>query len=147
MRSTIDFSFNKRSLNEFSTRCDIAISKLGNGSRRALQAALNEISEDSLAQVPRDTETLASSQYYEITGNYRTGFTGIIGYAGPYDPINPKTGKPASSYVLAVHEDLSANHPIGKAKFLEDPVRDYAARKFPRTVFKYAQESLADMSD
>ena len=147
MRASIDFSFDKASLRGFESRCNIAISKLGNGSRKALQAALNEISEASLAQVPRDTDTLASSQYYEITGHWKTGWTGEIGYAGPYDPINPKTGQPASAYVLAVHEDLSAHHPVGKAKFLEDPVRDYATRKFPRTVFTYAQQSLADMSD
>lgn len=147
MRATIDFTFERQSLNEFESRCNIAISKLGNGSRKALQVALEEIAENSLAQVPQDTSTLASSLFYEITGHYKTGWDGIIGYAGPYDPVNPKTGKPASSYVIAVHEDLSKHHPIGKAKFLEDPVRDYATRKFPRTVFKYAQDSLADMSD
>lgn len=146
MRATFNFSFDRKSLSQFEANCNAAISKLGSGSRKALQAALNEIADESLAQVPRFTDTLASSLFYEITGNWRTGWTGVIGYAGPYDPINPVTGQPASSYVMAVHEDMSARHVIGKAKFLEDPIREYAAKRFPRTVFKYAQESLADMS-
>ena len=49
--------------------------------------------------------------------------------------------------MVAVHEDLTAFHVTGKAKFLEDPVREYAANNFQRTVFKYAKESLAGMSD
>jgi hypothetical protein len=92
------------------------------------------------------------SAYYEVSRRSDTSlstwaYEAIIGYGGNGNPINPKTGYPASSYMLAVHEDLLAFHPVGKAKFLEDPVRDYAARNFKRTVFKYAQESLATMSD
>ena len=49
--------------------------------------------------------------------------------------------------MVKVHEDLSAYHSTGKAKFLEDPVREYAKENFPRTVFTYAKESLAAMSD
>lgn len=140
MRATFDF--NK---NDFDAKCNVAISKLGNGSRKALIAACEEILDESMIQVPVETTTLMNSAFYEITGDYKTGWNAILGYGGNGDPINPKTGKPASSYMLAVHEDLTAHHPIGKAKYLEDPVRDYAARKFPRTVFKYAQESLASL--
>lgn len=146
MRATLDFSFDKKSLDHFESQCNVAISKLGNGSRKALLAACDEILGESMAQVPLDTSTLMLSAFYEVKGHWRTGWDAIIGYGGNGDPVNPKTGKPASSYAVAVHEDLSAHHPIGKAKFLEDPVREYAARKFPRTVFKYASESLATMS-
>lgn len=146
MRATINFSFDKASLNDFNKQCNIAISKLGNGSRKALVAACDEIMNESMAQVPVDTTTLMLSAFWEVTGDYKTGWNAILGYGGNGDPVNPKTGKPASSYMLAVHEDLNAYHPIGKAKFLEDPVRDYAKEKFPRTVFKYAQESLAGMN-
>ena len=147
MRGTFNFTFDKSSLRGFEASCEAAISRLGNGSRKALVAACNEIMDESMAQVPLDTSTLLNSAFWEINGDYRTGWQAILGYGGNGDPINPKTGKPASSYMLAVHEDLEAVHPIGKAKFLEDPVRAYAAVKFPRTVFKYAQESLADISD
>lgn len=144
MRGT--FSFDYSSLQDFDNKCNVAISKVGTGSRKALVAACEEILGESMAQVPLDTATLMLSAFWEITGHWRTGWDAIIGYGGNGDPVNPKTGKPASSYMLAVHEDLSARHPIGKAKYLEDPVRSFAKAKFPRTVFKYAQDSLADMS-
>ena len=143
MKGLLTFEFDKKSLRQFDASLNVALSKLGNGSRKALVAACEEILEASLAQVPRSTETLASSAFFDITGSYSTGWTATVGYGGNSDPINPVTGKPASSYMLAVHEDLNANHPIGKAKYLEDPVREYANRNFPRTVFKYAKQSLA----
>jgi len=146
MRSTLNFSFDRKSLNEFDAQCSIAISKLGNGSRKALVAACNEILDESMAQVPVETATLMDSAFFEITGHWKTGWDAIVGYGGNGDPVNPKTGKPASSYMVAVHEDLEAKHPMGKAKFLEDPIREYAKENFPRTVFKYAQESLSGMS-
>lgn len=144
MRATFDFSFD--SLKHFDSRCNAAISKLGNGSRKALIEACDIILDESMMQVPVDTSTLMDSAFYEITGYWRTGWNAVIGYGGNGDPVNPKTGKPASSYMVRVHEDLTAYHPLGKAKYLEDPVREYARERFPRTVFKYAQQSLADLS-
>lgn len=140
MRAT--FNMRSASLNSFYANCEAVISKVGRGSRKALVEACNIISEDSLSQVPRDTETLALSQFWEVTGYYKTGFSAVIGYGGNGDPVNPKTGKPASSYMLTVHEDLNARHPHGKAKFLEDPIRDFARERFPRTVFKYVEEAI-----
>lgn len=144
MRAT--FNLSSKSLREFEGSCNVAISKVGNGSRKALVQACNDILDESLKQVPVDTSTLMLSAFWEVNGHYKTGWDAIVGYGGNGDPVNPKTGKPASSYMLAVHEDLNAHHPMGKAKFLEDPVRAYAKENFPRTVFKYAQESLASMS-
>ena len=142
-----EFSLDYNSLSNFNARCEAAINRVGNGSRKALVEACNEIIENSLAQVPYATGTLGLSAFWEITGSYKTLWEASLGYGGNGDPVNPKTGKPASSYALIVHEDLYAHHPIGKAKFLEDPVREYAREKYPRTVFRYAQESLAGMSD
>ena len=31
-----------------------------------------------------------------------------------------------ASYSLHVHENLESHHPVGKAKYLEDPAREYA---------------------
>lgn len=139
----VTFDIDNRSFRNFEVKCEAAINRVGNGSRKALIEACNIISEDSLGQVPRDTDTLAASQFWEITGNYKVGWEAVIGYGGNGDPVNPKTGLRASSYMLTVHEDLSAFHPIGKAKFLEDPVRAYAAAKHPRTVFKYLRDALS----
>ena len=144
MRGTFSIGIDNKSLNDFNKACNVTLSKVGMGTKKATKAACEEILNASLEQVPRDTNTLAMSGFYEITGNWRTGWHGVVGYGGSYDPINPKTGKPASSYMVEVHENLHARHVIGKAKFLEDPVREYAKENFPRTVFKYAQESLAN---
>ena len=140
MRVTFDMRGSQ--LDRFYANCDAIITKVGNGSRKALIEACNIISEESLNQVPRDTNTLALSQYWEVTGNYRTGWSATIGYGGNGDPVNPKTGKTASSYMLAVHEDLTAVHIHGKAKFLEDPIRDFARERFPHTVFKHVQGAI-----
>lgn len=137
MRATLDFDYK-----DFNKSCEAVISKVGNGSRKALVEACRIISEDSLTQVPYETGTLAQSQFWEVTGSYKIGWDATIGYGGNGDPINPVTGKPASSYMVAVHEDLDALHVIGKAKFLEDPVRDFARERFPRTVIKYVEEAL-----
>lgn len=56
----------------------------------------------------------------------------------PTNNVNPKTGLPASTYAARVHEDLDMPHPRGgKAKFLEDPIRNWAAGKFARTAMTY----------
>ena len=144
MRGTFSIGLDPNALNEFNQACNVAITKVGRGTKKATVAACEEILQESLMQVPRDTHTLAMSGFYEVNGSWIKGWTGTVGYGGAYDPINPKTGQPASQYMVQVHEDLNVYHKIGKAKFLEDPVRDYAKEKFPRTVFKYAQESLAD---
>ena len=152
MRATIDFQLPKSELQKFDATCQIAIRNVFSGTKKATTAAAQEILGESMAQVPKETYTLLMSAYYEVSRRSDTAlsswaYEAIIGYGGNGDPINPKTGRSASSYMLAVHEDLSATHVNGKAKFLEDPVREYAANNFKRTVFKYAQESLATMSD
>jgi hypothetical protein len=143
MRGTFEFAFDQDSLGNFNAALDVIISKVGRGTKNGTKAACEELLKMSLEQVPRFTNTLANSAYYEISGTYKTGFKGTVGYGGNGDPINPITGESASSYMMAVHENLSAFHPIGNAKFLENPAREYAKENFPRTVFKYAQESLA----
>lgn len=152
MKGTIHFDFKKSELEMFSARCNVAVRNIDRGTKKATTAACEEILEESKRQVPKLTLTLLLSAYYEVMRRTDTSATtwayeAIIGYGGNGDPINPDTKMPASSYMVAVHEDLNAYHPNGKAKYLEDPVREYADKKFQRTVFKYAKESLADMSD
>lgn len=152
MKGTFNFDFDQKSLDRFEAQCEAAIRNVGRGTKKATIAACEEILGNSMAEVPKDTYTLLMSAFYEVSRRTDTAATtwayeAIVGYGGNGDPVNPKTGRRASSYMVKVHEDLSAYHQNGKAKFLEDPVREYAKENFPRTVFKYAQESLADMSD
>lgn len=141
MRVTMNLSADQ--LRNFNYACEAAISKVGNGSRKSLVQACRDISEASLNEVPVDTSTLALSQFWEVNGNYKTGWDATIGYGGNGDPVNPKTGRKASSYMVAVHEDLAARHPHGKAKFLEDPIREYAKERFPRTVIRNINNELS----
>lgn len=152
MKGQFSFDFKQSELSMFEAQCEAAIRNLGRGTRKATVAACEEILGNSMAQVPKDTYTLLMSAFYEVARRTDTAATtwayeAIIGYGGNGDPVNPRTGRRASSYMVAVHEDLSAVHPVGKAKFLEDPVREYASNNFSRTVFTHAQESLASMSD
>ena len=123
----------------FKARLNAAIDKVDRGTKKATIEACQEILADSLEEVPRDTNNLANSAYYEVQGAYKN-FTGEVGYGGNDDPISPKTGQKASEYALIVHEDLNADHPVGKAKFLEDPVRRYASKFVRKTVTVINQE-------
>ena len=146
------FEFDYKSLSDFNIKCQAAIRNVGRGTKKATIEACEEILNASLAQVPKDTYTLAISAFYTVARQAGTSaktyqYEGHIGYGGNGDPTNPKTGNRASDYMVEVHEDLSVYHRNGKAKFLEDPVREYGEEKFARTVFKYASESLASLSE
>lgn len=109
----------------FANNVQMVISRVDRGTKKATQAAVEEIYAKSQEQVPRDTGTLANSGYYYVTGNYRSGFRGVVGYGAPGN-YNERSGSEASEYAVKVHEDLSANHPHGgKAKYLEDPIREF----------------------
>lgn len=143
------FTFSKKEVSQFGDRCEASIRNVFRGTKKATEAACQEILDNSMAEVPKDTHTLLMSAFYEVSRRRIKvwAYEAILGYGGNGDPINPRTGQPASTYMVDVHEDLTARHPVGKAKFLEDPVREYANNNFKRTVFKYASESLAGMSD
>lgn len=142
MRASIEFD--AVSMQAFYGKVATTISKVGRGTKKATEQACNDIMNASLELVPIETATLASAASYTIGGNYKDGFYGTVGYCIDKDPINPLTGKSASSYVLAVHEDLYAKHPIGQAKFLEQAVTDYATDNFPRTVMKHLGSAIIE---
>lgn len=150
----LDFYISPNEQRKFASSMEIVLRNVYRGTKSATEQACKEILEESLKQVPRDTETLASTAFYEVnrrmaTKNYT--YEGVIGYAGMagsganHDRLNPKSRAMVSSYAFRVHEDLSAQHPNGgKAKFLEDPVKEYAADRFKRvaeTHWRYAIEN------
>lgn len=149
----LDFYIAPNQANKFAASCEIAIYNIGNAAKWITEASCQDILEESLKQVPRDSGALASTGFYEVNRNQNTKrytYYGVVGYAGmagagaEHDTVNPETGKPVSSYAMIVHEDLDANHDafLGqKAKFLEDPVRDYFDGDYARvaeTYFGYA---------
>lgn len=138
----INFYISKADRNAFASSLEAVITNVGTATKRGTEQACREILADSLAQVPRDTGTLASTAFYEVRRRMSTKrhtYEGVVGYAGMVgsgynrDRINPKSGSAVSQYAVRVHEDLGARHPNGgKAKFLEDPVRAYGASRFKR---------------
>ena len=84
-----------------------------------LHEVASHIMINSQDEVPIDTKALIKSGFIVEEGN-----SIIAGYGGPNAKINPKTGILTEEYALKVHEDLSVNHPVGKAKFLEDPFNE-----------------------
>lgn len=117
----VDFS-------NFTRKCEASITSV-NVTKEVIIEEIEALAAESLSEVPRDTNTLANSAYTSIeqTG---TRIEATFGYGGNGDPYNPLSRRRASEYMVKVHEDLSANHIIGKAKFLEDP---FNRRKFQVT--------------
>lgn len=160
----IDFNISQRELGNFVESCEAVVRNVGASTKGATYEAISDIMSDALDEVPIDTGTLASSifggvyQRMDLKG-YRYG--GAVGFgeprglsnelgaadiewiSEPNNAINPKSGLPASAYAARVHEDLDMPHPNGgKAKFLEDPVRNYAASKFTRTAIVYWKRAI-----
>jgi hypothetical protein len=69
-----------------------------------LRSIGKEILADADAQVPIDTGELRESGYVRIVGH-----TCFVGYTAPH--------------AARIHESIELQHPRGKAKFLEDPLR------------------------
>jgi hypothetical protein len=114
------------------------LTNVGKGTKWATEAACKLIYDATISQVPEDTGTLKSSAFWKVERRTELAasswrYRGIVGYGGNGDPVNPKTGRPASEYMVVVHEDLSAYHVKGKAKFLEDPLREFSENG---TIFK-----------
>lgn len=138
----INFYLSPAERDKFASACEAVITNVGTATKAGTTVACQEILEESLKQVPRDTEALASTGFYDVSRRMATKrytYEGVVGYAGMVgagasrDKYNPKSRSMVSSYAMVVHEDLSAFHPGGgKAKFLEDPVREYGAKHFKR---------------
>lgn len=92
------------------------LQKLGEGSVKRLAAALYQEGEGLIAEAksitPVDTGALRASGHVQqpvIQGKQVT--------------VNCGFGGAAASYAVYVHENLEAHHPVGQAKFLEEPAK------------------------
>ena len=100
-------------------------------SQKVLVAIAEKIMEASKLEVPQDTTALLQSAFVDVNSYRRSVIQINFGYGGPADATNYKTGKLASSYAIYVHERLDLFHPVGKAKFLEDPMNAYVSKLLP----------------
>lgn len=97
---------------------------------RALYEEANEIFNESQTQVPVRTGALRGSGRVLLPEESPSGVTVVIGYGGA-----------AAPYAIYVHEMTQNNHPIGKAKFLEDPMLA-AAPNIPRNLARALERYL-----
>ena len=104
---------------------EAVVSGVHYGAMWATEQACKDIEEMSLEQVPRETGTLASSIGHVVEKHPSKRFVGIVSY-GNGNHVNPRSGEAAQDYMVRQHEDLSYVHVTGKAKYLEDPCREYA---------------------
>ena len=85
---------------------DGALRHLSSRKASALQAAIEELKEESVQQCPKDTGELAASVQTEVSEEDAT-----ISYN--------------TEYAVIQHERMDYDHPHGgKAKYLEDPMND-----------------------
>jgi len=160
----IDFNLSQAEAKKFRMTCEAVIRNVGSGTKAAVTEAGLSIMNESLRQVPVDTGTLRDSAYLGVSRrqdvtSYRYG--ALLGYGEPEglgghlslgpiewyivpnNNVNPKNMLQASTYAGRVHEDLDMPHPNGgKAKFLEDPVREWASGRFARTAVTYWAKAI-----
>ena len=92
--------------------------------KKGMLAEAQEIMDESVSQVPRETDALLNSAFVELDGDGNV----IFGYGGDHAQTNSKTGKSVNDYMVAVHERQDLSHPVGKSKFLEDPVNAHKVK-------------------
>ncbi len=94
---------------------------------KALHKEARDVLEEAAIEVPKDTKALLNSRFVTPPIRSREEVKVICGF-GTDSVINPRTHQPTSSYAVAVHERLDVDHPVGKAKFLEDPMLRRASK-------------------
>ena len=93
MKGQVSFEFTKRELGKLEDACEIAIRNVFSGTKKATEAACQEIMQNSAEQVPKETLTLLASAFYEVSRRSDTAATtwayeAILGYVvmGPIKP-------------------------------------------------------------
>lgn len=117
----MDLSLNKASQKKLEAALKKITLRVHEKSKVKMKQNAQAIMEESKAEVPVDTGTLLSTAFVGETDDNEDGFGISFGYDG--NALNPKNRTMAVRYMVQVHEDLTVHHEIGKAKFLEDPVR------------------------
>lgn len=110
----------------------------------AMEFSVEELTRMTLAQVPRDTNALADS--FDARLELHNGrVVARMGYGLKNNVARKAGAKAPSEYMTEVHEDLEVPHAVGKAKYFEDPLRDFSTR-FEPGVAKVIQSRMGRWS-
>lgn len=110
-----NFSIEVLEIPDFGRALDMLKSDVTKALESALYVEGERMMTTSKLECPVDTGTLRSS------GHVAPPHTDIMGHTVT---VSLGYGGAAADYALRVHEDLNMHHTVGKAKFLEDPVRE-----------------------
>ncbi len=101
------------------------ISEVSNTVQNALLNCGNDLQQKAVDITPRDTGALRASAFTEAESGSKPSV--IVGFE--------------EEYALYVHENLEAHHPVGQAKFLEQPLKENAD-KYAEHVKNKVQELI-----
>lgn len=121
-------------IREFKIKMSDYLVKLKKEGKTSNKEIAELILQESKNEVPKYSGTLASTQF--ILEREDDKGTIELGYGGPNVKVNP-SGQSTDKYMVRMHEDLSAKHQVGKAKYLEDP--------FLRNVLRASSKLASDL--
>lgn len=110
-----------------------ALKKLGPKARKAVHGALYREGTRTMTRsrdefVPVDLGALKSTGTVGFPEDVGDEVVVELGYGGPAGPgVTLRDGTDHVGYAVVVHEDLTARHEVGGAKYLERPVLESAA--------------------
>jgi hypothetical protein len=93
---------------ELNNKFKKSISEISDVIQDALLDCGNDLQQKSVDITPVDTGALRASAFTEAESGSNPSV--IVGYT--------------EEYAIFVHENLEANHPVGQAKFLEQPLQE-----------------------
>lgn len=120
----------------------VQLDRMTKGAAAEFVELCTNIMKESKAEVPVQTGVLQSSgQVLTQEFNHKDKTIIRLGYALTRNPKNNISRARAREYAFRVHEDLYAFHPVGKAKFLEDPINRYKPI-MPKKLVEAAKRSV-----
>jgi len=125
------------------------LAKWGDAAIPALGVALYEEAENTMTQAKRytpvDTGNLKASGFVEPPWFSHSAITVNLGFGGPAGTGNHggQTNERTVGYAVYVHENLTARHKTGRAKFLETAVVERIP-ELPQSLARRARRALAE---
>lgn len=113
------------------------------GVKRGLVESAERIMTLAKKRTPVDLGNLKNSGHVQPPQRIGTALEIVFGFGGPAGAgnVGGETNKEPVGYAVYVHEDLTARHKVGQAKYLESALNDYRpkvsdiiARAVARTV-------------
>lgn len=112
---------------ELTKKLNKSISEISSVVEDALLDCGNDLQQKAQDLTPVDTGALRSSAFTE-TDRQGKNPSVIVGYT--------------EEYAIFVHENLEAHHPVGQAKFLEQPLRENTDK-----YVEYIKDKVQDLID